>query len=165
MPDAPRKTPPKASFIIAAAVVLAVPVTSGFEGLRTHPYRDPGDPRIWTVCYGETERAMRVYTPDECKVLLMSREQQNFAPAVLKCVPGFADERRRYPFAASIDAAYNAGIGAFCRSRMAGAFRANQWRQGCDGFLGWRATANGRVLRGLERRRVAERSLCLKGAA
>lgn len=165
MPETPRKIPRKAPLIIAAAVAVAVPVTSSFEGLRTHPYRDPGDPRIWTVCYGETERAMRTYTAQECRALLNQRETTDYAPGVLKCVPGFADERHRYPFAASIDAAYNGGIGAFCRSRMARSFRASQWRHGCDGFPGWRATANGRVLPGLERRRVAERSLCLKGAA
>jgi lysozyme len=163
--DAPKKAPSKASLAIAAAVLLSVPVTGAFEGLRTHPYRDPGDPRLWTVCYGETEREIRTYTAQECRALLNGRQEQDYGPAVLKCVPAFADERRRYAFAASIDAAYNAGIGAFCRSRMARAFNAGQWRQGCDGFLGWRATANGKVLRGLERRREAERALCLKGAA
>lgn len=148
--------------VIAAGVLLAsTMLTAPREGLATHPYRDPGNPKIWTVCYGETERAMRTYTAQECLALLKDRQTEDYAPAVLKCVPGFADERRRYAFAASIDAAYNAGTAAFCSSRMARAFNAGQWRQGCAGFAGWRATANGKALRGLERRREAERSLCL----
>ena len=165
MPDdkLPR-TPPKAPAIIAAAVLLAGPVTAAFEGLRTKPYHDPGDGRL-TVCYGETEREMRLYTADECLVLLEARQKQDYAPAVLKCVPGFADERRRPAFAASIDAAYNAGIAAFCRSRMARSFNAGHWKQGCEGFRGWYVTAGGKRLRGLERRREAERTLCLKGAS
>lgn len=159
-PDPPKQS--KTPALIAAAVLIAAPLTAAYEGLRTHPYHDPGDGRL-TVCYGETERAMRTYTRDECAVLLSARLQRDYAPGVLKCVP--AIDTRRDAFAASIDAAYNSGIGGFCRSRMALAFNAGQWRHGCDGFLGWRATANGHVLRGLERRREAERALCLKGAA
>jgi GH24 family phage-related lysozyme (muramidase) len=150
---------------IGAAVVIAAPLTASFEGLRTKPYYDPA--HILTVCYGETEREMRSYTEAECEGLLQNREAANYAPAIAKCVPGFADEKRRYAFAASIDASYNAGIRGFCNSRMARAFNAGDWKRGCDLFLGWRATAvvkGQRVtLRGLERRRVAERNLCLKG--
>lgn len=151
----------RAAAAIAAAVLVATPLTAGFEGLRTHPYHDPGDGRM-TVCFGETEREMRVYTGDECRSLLAQRQAEDYAPAVLKCAPGLAT--RKEPFAASIDAAYNAGIAAFCRSRMAAAFNAGQWARGCNLFVGWYETAGGKRLRGLERRRVAERDLCLKGA-
>lgn len=153
--NAPKRGAPA---YIAAAVALSAVVTGAYEGLRTKPYRDPAG--ILTVCYGETERQMKTYTAGQCKSLLIDRESVNYAPAVAKCVPAFKDEKHRYAFAASIDAAYNAGIGAFCRSRMARSFNAGQWKQGCGGFPGWRATANGRVLAGLERRRVAEYQLC-----
>jgi lysozyme len=87
---------------------------------------------------------------------------------VLLCVPAFAEEKRRYAFAAAIDASYNAGWAAFCKSRMARAFNANRWAEGCNGFSGWYATAriNGKPtpLKGLQRRREAERKLCLKSA-
>lgn len=141
-------------------------MTAGFEGLRTKPYFDPA--HIKTVCYGETEREMRTYTAQECMGLLKDRQASNYAPAILNCVPAFADERRRYAFAASIDASYNAGVAAFCKSRMARAFNAGQWEAGCNGFLGWYATAriNGKPtpLKGLQRRRQAERDLCLKSS-
>ena len=104
---------------------------------------------------------MRVYSADECRVLLMSRQRADYAPAVLKCVPALA--MRRDAFAAAIDASYNAGIGAFCRSPMARRFEAGDWAGGCNAFRGWRTTAKGRALPGLVRRREAERALCLKG--
>lgn len=160
MPNNPApRTPPKAPALIAAAVLIAAPLTAGFEGLRTKPYRDPAG--IATVCYGETERQMRSYTADECKVLLEVRQQKDYAPAVLKCVPEIGT--RPEIFAASIDAAYNAGIGAFCRSPMARKFNAGDWAGGCVEFTYWRVTAKGKVLWGLERRRSAERSLCTRG--
>jgi lysozyme len=112
------------------------------------------------VCFGETEREMRIYTPQECQVLLEARQQHDYAPAVLKCVPGLVD--RKHAFAASIDAAYNAGVAAFCRSRMARSFNQGKWAEGCNGFVGWYETAKGKKLRGLVRRRAAERALCLK---
>ena len=148
---------------IAAATALSVSLTAGFEGLRTRPYYDPA--HVLTVCYGETERAMHPYTAHQCLALLKDRQATGYAPALVKCVPGFADKKHRYAFAASIDAAYNAGAGGFCHSRMARAFNVKQWTGGCNLFLGWRATVtvNGtrRVLRGLERRREAERKTCL----
>lgn len=156
---AKARTPPRVPAAIAAAVLLSVPVTAAYEGLRTKPYSDPAG--IKTVCYGETERAMRTYTADECKVLLESRQQRDYAPAVLKCVPGLAQKREA--FAASIDAAYNAGTIAFCKSRMAQAFNAGRWKEGCDGFSGWYVTAKGKRLAGLVKRREAERQLCLSG--
>ena len=149
---------------IVAAVAISAAVTASYEGLRTKPYYDPA--HIETVCYGETERAMRSYSPAECLALLKDRQAANYAPAIAKCVPAFADQRHRYAFAASIDASYNAGISAFCRSRMARTFNAGSWQHGCDLFLGWYATAriNGKPtpLKGLQRRREAERALCLR---
>lgn len=166
----PHYSPPqpadkqKVAAAIAAAVAVSVAVTAGYEGLRTKPYYDPA--HIQTVCYGETERAMRSYSPAECLALLQDRQASDYAPAIVECVPALADERHRYAFAASIDASYNAGIAAFCRSRMARSFNAGSWKAGCEGFSGWYATArvNGRhvPLKGLQRRRLAERKLCLE---
>jgi lysozyme len=161
MPSSAQKPAPKGAIAAACALAIAA-LTANFEGLRTRPYHDPGDGRL-TVCYGETEREMRNYTPEECAMLLQARQERDYAPKVLKCVPGLAD--RRNAFAASIDAAYNAGVAAFCRSRMARAFNQGKWVEGCNGFVGWYETAKGKKLRGLVRRRAAERALCLKNEA
>lgn len=151
----PSRSPTKPA--IAGAVAVAVSLTAAYEGLRTKPYKDPAG--IPTVCYGDTGVPMRNYTADECKMLLQAREANDYAPGVLKCVSTIGD--RPYVFAASIDAAYNAGVGAFCRSPMAAAFNRGDWTAGCNAFRGWRVSAGGKVFSGLVRRREAERNLCL----
>jgi hypothetical protein len=90
---APEPAPPPKRPLagaIAAAVLVSGGLTASFEGLRTKPYYDPA--HIQTVCYGETERAMRNYTPAECLALLKDRQAADYAPAIAACVPGFAEE-------------------------------------------------------------------------
>ncbi|WP_373929255.1 lysozyme [Sphingomonas aerolata] len=57
--------------------------------------------------------------------------------------------------------AYNIGTGGYCGSTVDRRFDAGQWRAACDAFLLWNK-AGGRVVNGLDRRRRAERDLCLK---
>lgn len=151
--------------IIAAGVTIAAPLSTSFEGTVLQPYWDPA--HIRTYCTGETEHVVeRKYTPQECADLLRQRQTNDYAPAVIRCVPGLADDKRRPVLAASIDFAYNAGTASFCRSSMARAFNASNIKQGCYSFMAYdKAHVNGKlvVLRGLERRRKAERDLCLKG--
>jgi lysozyme len=125
--------------------------------LRTQPYADVTGKQ--TVCFGETERPVKAYTPDECSVMLVSRLASDYAPAVIKCVPGLADKPK--PLAASLALSYNIGVSAFCRSTAAKRFNAGDWTGGCDAFLMWRF-AGGKEVRGLLNRRRAERELCLR---
>lgn len=164
-----RRVPGTAMVVaaIAAAVAIAAPFAEPREGLATRPYLDPA--RILTVCYGETEGVeARIYSRDECAAKLRKRMARDYAPPVLACVPGLAEPRRRFAFAAAIDASYNAGPAAFCRSAMARQFNAGRWAQGCAAFRGWYVTARvkGRAvrLRGLVERREAEAKLCLRSA-
>jgi lysozyme len=175
----PSKAGGAASILIAAAVLISTAMSSAFEGLITHPNPDPGNPKLMQVCYGDTEVQMRAYTRAECAALLRARQERDYAPQIMRCVPGFADARRRNAFAASIDFSYNEGVATFCRSSIARAFNGHQWATGCERFLvydgvisgkpirgamGVRRMKDGRyynVFRGLHRRRVAERQLCL----
>lgn len=143
---------------VALAVAIATPMVEQWEGTRLAPYRDMAG--IATVCTGETRVAMRKYTPAECAAMLRRALADDYAPAVLKAVPALRD--RPNQFAASISLAYNIGAVAFARSTVARRFNAGDWRGGCDAFLMW-TRAGGRVLPGLEKRRRAERQLCLKG--
>lgn len=145
---------------IAAACAVCLTMTAAFEGLRTKPYKDvTGTP---TVCYGDTEVEMRAYTADECGALLRKRMARDYAPRLVDCVPAFIRPENRNRFAALIDFSYNAGWSAACRSRMARSFNAGRWTEGCNGFEGYYVTSKGVRLRGLERRRIAEKGLCLK---
>ena len=152
-----------AAVALAAAVAAVIPFTTPREGEVHKPYYDGG--HVKTVCVGETKDVQdRIYSHDECMMMLRTRLAHDYAPQVLKCVPGFADPKRRNPFVASIDASYNAGPGGFCKSPMARYFNAGQWARGCDAFLTWRATIHGKPSKGLRNRREAERLLCTKGS-
>lgn len=153
--------------VIAAAVAIAVPVTSHFEGEVHHTYRDPGG--VATYCIGETTNIdwSRIYTHDECASLMRTRLAHDYAPAILRCTPPFADPKHKGSFAMSIDASYNAGAGAFCKSPMHKLFMQGKWKEGCAAFKGWYITQriNGKptVLPGLVARRNAEAATCLTG--
>lgn len=165
----------RAAAAIAAAVVVAAPLAAGFEGLRTKPYKDPVG--ISTVCYGETNVPMRVYSKDECGAFLRKHLTEVYAPKILKCVPEFIEPERVNEFAALLDFSYNAGPAAACKSPMAKAFNAGQWAQGCRAFSatyitkkgvkihGYYASAGGREYPGLVRRRATEAKVCLEEEA
>jgi len=171
---APDTTKPKGNRLTGAALVALVvgtvamvaPTTESEEGKANRAYYDPA--HILTVCYGETQGIEdRVYSDDECAARLRMRMARDYAPKLIGCVPDFADPRRQRAFAATLDAAYNAGPAAACRSPMARAFNAGRWAQGCGAFPGWYVTArvNGRptTLPGLVRRRREEAHFCLTG--
>lgn len=161
----------RAAAAIAAAVLVAAPLTAGFEGLRLKPYKDPVG--IPTVCYGETELAMRVYSKDECGQMLRKALAERYAPHLLKCVPDLVKPVNKNRFAALLDFSYNAGAAAACRSPMARDFIAGRWDAGCHKFSaiyvtkrgvkihGYYASAGGKEFPGLVRRRKAETALCL----
>jgi lysozyme len=161
----PRIDPRLVLAAILAAVGVASTLTEPSEGLRLRPYYDPA--MIRSYCFGETENVEeRLYSKEECASRLRARMARDYAPAILGCVPAFADPKRRNAFAASIDASYNAGSLAFCRSPMAKAFNAGRWTEGCAAFKGWYVSARNRrtgvrtVLPGLVKRRNAEAALC-----
>jgi lysozyme len=172
MTVAARSAPSKGPAIAAAAVLIAAAaLTIPSEGVATKPYWDPA--HIRTYCIGETKHVVeRTYGRPECEALLEHRLATDYAPPLERCVPQVVNERRVKIFAAFLDAAYNAGVAAVCKSRMARALRAGgELGHVCRLFDGWYATALNRrtgqriQLRGLEIRRRKEMALCLEGAA
>jgi len=152
----PLVAPALAGSLIGAALALATPLIMQWEGKRNDPYRDIVG--VLTVCHGETRAPMRHYSDAECAALLAARVEADYGRPILACVPALA--RRPHAYAAAISLSYNIGVAGFCRSSAARAFRAGDWTGGCDAFLRWNR-AGGREVRGLARRRAAERRLCL----
>lgn len=146
--------------LIGAALALATPLIMQWEGKRNDPYRDIVG--VLTVCYGETQGPMRRYSDAECSTMLHRRVEADYAKPILACVPSFATQPG--PYAASISLAYNIGVRGFCRSTAARRFNAGDWRGGCEAMLAWNR-AGGKVVRGLVRRREAERKVCIAGLA
>lgn len=141
---------------VSAAALLTATVAM-WEGKSNDPYKDIVG--VTTVCYGETRVAMRRYSDAECKDMLADG-LADFAGPVLARNPEL--KGRDPQLAAAVSLSYNIGIANYRRSTVAKRFSAGNYRGACDAFLSWRF-AGGREVKGLKRRREAEREICLRG--
>lgn len=145
---------------LTVAGSLAVGLVGGFEGMRTHAYRDVvGVP---TVCFGET-RGVKMgdtYTVEECKAML-GDALADFETNMRKCLVN-PDAIPDKPYVAFLSLSYNIGVGAFCHSTLVKKANAGDIRGACNEFPKWNK-AGGRAIKGLTVRRTEERQLCLSG--
>lgn len=142
-----------------AVGAAAVAMIGAFEGLRTTAYRDVAN--IPTICFGETEgvRMGDRYTVEQCKAMFV-RRLEDYALPVEACI------KRPMPdttYIAFVSLAYNIGTGGFCKSSVARLYNQGRTKEACDFMLNYNR-AKRKVFPGLERRRQAERKLCLQGA-
>lgn len=146
-----------------AAVAVAAPMGAWFEGVLPVGYADPVG--IPTDCIGETVGArigVQRFTFDECVQRYSVRLARNWDNGLSRCIHRDVSVPQG---AALVSWADNVGIGAACSSTLvrllnAGASPA-QW---CEQLLRWnKATLAGVriVLPGLDKRRQAERAMCL----
>ncbi|QOY96321.1 lysozyme [Massilia sp. UMI-21] len=142
---------------VAAAALLAF--TPAWEGTELTTYRDLGG--TLTYCTGATEDAQfgKAYTPAQCRAQL-DRDLEWHAAGIARCIP--MDRLTDGQKVAFVDAAYNIGVAAFCRSSMARRAAAGNMAGACDALLMWNKVG-GKEVRGLTRRRQAERELCRRG--
>ncbi len=143
-----------------------------FEGCHNTPYLCPA--KLWTVGYGHVlypEQARlkadkrpsysvkakhnRVWDADEIDALLQE-DLSKFEAGVLRLCPSAADNDRH--FDAIVSLAFNVGLGNLQASTLRMKYNRGDFEGAADEFLKWRKS-NGVVLRGLERRREAERAL------
>ncbi len=152
---------------IAAATALATALAIPAEGLRRLAYYDP--PGILTVCYGHTGPDViknKLYTLQQCDGLLTA-DMRKAILAVDKCHPGLPVP----VLAAFADAALNLGERIACDRDGSTAARylyKGDLIAACNQLPRWdKARVAGVMitLRGLTKRRVLERDLCLTGAA
>lgn len=153
-----------------------------FEGCRNRPYLCPA--HIWTVGYGEVlyQEQIRLpvvrvegYTgmirkemplkPEDNRVWskeeinqLFDRSIERFERGVLRLVPGVVG--RQGAFDALVSFAFNAGLGNLQRSTIRIKANRGDWEGAAEAFMAW-TKGGGKVLPGLVKRRVAERSLFL----
>lgn len=142
-----------------------VDLVKQFEGFRAEAYRDPVG--VWTVGYGTTAAAglgivpkqgMRITEAEAGK--LLKRGLEKFAREISPVITAPINENE---FGAFLSLAYNIGHGAFARSTALRRFNAGDKRGAADAILMFNK-AGGKVMRGLERRREAERALFLTPA-
>lgn len=154
-----KPTRKQAGAAIAALLAVATPMVALYEGKSNTPYADKLAGGLMTVCFGETRVEMRRYSDAECTAMLQDGII-DFAEGVADRNPELVGHPNQWAAATSL--AYNIGIGNYRRSTVAKRFSAGNWRGACDAFLAWRY-AGGREVKGLLRRRQAERAICLRG--
>ena len=144
-----------------AVVLICAPFVAEREGVILSRYKDPVG--IPTACVGETDKEVvgfkQLFTRDEC-IAVMGASLYAHAVELDKCVKR---PIARHEAAAILSLSYNIGVSAFCKSTLARLMNsgapASQW---CQEFDKW-VFAKGIKLRGLVKRRAAERRMCETG--
>ena len=151
---------------------VGIQLIKSFEGCHNSPYRCPA--ALWTAGYGHVlypdqarlktpERASyplkpehnRVWDADEIDSLL-EKDLERFEAGVLRLCPAAVDRQ----LDALVSFSYNCGLGSLQSSSLRMKYNRGDYDGAADEFLKWNK-AGGKVLRGLERRREAERALFL----
>jgi len=153
-----------------------------FEGYKNKPYLCPA--HIWTCGWGtvlyqeqiklpmvrkegytgliRSKYALkpednRVWSKEEL-VAMFKNDLANFERGVLRLVPGVSGHQGR--FDALVSLAYNIGLGNLQRSTIRMKANRGDWEGAAEAFMAW-TKGGGRVLPGLVKRRVAEKTLFL----
>lgn len=163
----------KSGLTVAGAGVIAccVAFTPTWEGMKTVASRDKiGTGHPVDYCYGQTDEFGKVkvgtrFTKQECDVKL-AESLPKYLDKVGPCVDVAVPVKT---MAALVDASYNAGPAAVCKSPMVAKINAGNIRAGCNAFEGWYVRSAGQVRKGLIARRSgmdarkSEKQLCLEG--
>lgn len=142
--------------VIGGVLAATVALVATWEGRSLIAYADPVG--IPTICEGYTHGVKMgdVATPEQCDALTR-QEVAKALNVVDSSVPQQLPDGMRVAFASFI---YNVGPHAYQRSTLLKKLRAGDYVGACNELTRW-VYAGGRKLRGLERRREAERQICL----
>lgn len=136
---------------------LGIALIKQFEGLRTGAYLDAAG--IWTIGYGHTgadvRSGARIDTAQADRLLRQDLSVAEEAVRALVTVP-----LAQASFDALASFVFNVGANAFAGSTLLRKLNAGDPEGAAAEFERWRH-AGGRVLPGLLRRRIAERTLFL----
>ena len=139
-----------------------VDLVKEFEGFRAKAYKCPAG--VWTIGYGTTTRAgvgLEVVEGEEITEAeaeyYLHKGLEKFAVEITGAITKPINENE---FGAFVSLAYNIGSGAFRRSSALRYFNAGDKVKAANAMLLWNR-GGGKVLKGLVRRREAERTLFL----
>ena len=133
-----------------------------FESCKLNAYPDPGsaDGNPWTIGWGSTGPDIKkgtIWTQEQADARF-ERDLAKFAEGVTRLLGDAPTTQGE--FDACVSLAYNIGLSAFANSTLLRKHKAGDRRGAADEFLRWTKN-DGRVMRGLVRRREAERALYL----
>lgn len=154
---------------VIAATVAFLPNWEGMDKVAKRDMIGTGHPV--TYCYGQTDEFGKVkpgtkFVKQQCDELL-AESLPKYLAKIEPCIKVDLPDKTK---AALLDAAYNAGPAAVCKSPMVAKMNAGDLRGGCNAFRGWYVRSDGQVRNGLVARRSglgdgrkSERDLCLEG--
>jgi len=128
-----------------------------FESCRLKAYPDPatgGDP--WTIGWGETGAHVykgMVITQEQADLMFENRLQREFEPGVQAAITSGCSQRQ---FDALVAFAFNVGLGNLRSSTLLRMHNAGRYEDAAQQFNRWDKAA-GKVMKGLQRRRHAEK--------
>jgi lysozyme len=154
----------------AAVIACCIAFTPIWEGMDSVAKVDTiGTGHPVTYCYGQTDEFGKVkvgtrFTKKECDAKLAESLPKYLEP-LQGCVHVPLPDKT---MASLLDAAYNAGPAAVCKSQMVALMNAGHLNAGCRAFDGWYVRSDGVVRKGLVNRRSGdtrkgEKQLCLEG--
>lgn len=135
----------------------AIEIIKHFEGCKLERYICPAG--VPTIGYGHTKNVPEKITMKEANKLL-KQDMQHFYDVVDKYVTRDITDNQRD---ALCSFCYNVGQGNFTRSTLLRLLNKGDILGAANEFPKWRR-AGGKILKGLVRRRKAERELFLKGS-
>ncbi|NNP75577.1 lysozyme [Acinetobacter sp. Ac_3412] len=141
---------------------VGINLITSFEDLRLAAYDDGVG--VWTIGYGTTiyPNGVKVKRGDTCtKAQAMSffqHDLRRFEVVINQAVKVVVNQNQ---FDALVSLAYNIGETAFKGSTLVKELNTGNYKAAADQFPKWNR-GGGKVLRGLVRRRAAERELFLK---
>lgn len=156
MTDRARNAGRLVAIVGATSAALLFALVPEHEGVVHATYRDPIG--IVTACVGHTGPELRMgqtFTRAECQQMLEG-DLIKHARGVQDCVLRDMNDNQ---LAAFTSLAFNVGVRAFCRSTVVRLFERGDAVGACRAIEMWNK-AGGKVLKGLVRRRAAERALC-----
>lgn len=153
---------------IIACCVAFTPIWEGMDPVAKRDAIGTGHPV--TYCYGQTAEFGDVkvgtrFTKSECDEKL-AESLPKYLEQIEPCVHVDVPDKT---MASLLDASYNAGPAAVCRSPMVAKMNAGDLEAGCKAFKGWYIRSDGQVRKGLVARRSgidsrkSEEQLCLEG--
>ena len=153
---------------------VGIDLIKAFEGCELRPYRCSAD--LWTIGYGHVlykshlrmkavdrleqgvaEEDDRIWSQDEVDSLLRE-DLVRFENGVLRHCPDSAFNQNHLD--ALVSFSFNCGLGALQASTLRQKYNRGEYKDAANEFLRWNKSG-GRVLRGLTRRREAEREIFL----
>ena len=131
------------------------------EGVRNRPYRCPAG--LWTVGVGHLigdgkslpTEWNRTFTSEEIDGIL-KRDLRRFELGVHKMLPNIP--LRQHEFDALVSFCFNLGLGCFQRSTIRQALLRDDKKQAMESLIKY-CKAGGKILKGLQTRRLDERAL------